>query len=191
MRYSSSRLAVVFLVALGVLGAPATRAQDAGPRVFPSSEAAADALVRAAEAHDVDTLVALVGACGTGASTPGPRGGDGAIDPSPTTPFGDPGPSLADSMVVPPDEPPPQSCPDLTGTWKLEVKLDAGTGTPTFVLKQQGKEITGTYQGYFGKADVAGTVEGDQFEFSFSIQTGQLGPLQREVHLRQYHRRHL
>jgi hypothetical protein len=60
------------------------------------------------------------------------------------------------------------SAAEVTGTWKLDVVMDAGSGTATFVFKQDGEKLTGTYQGVLGKADVTGTVKGDKIEFSFS-----------------------
>jgi hypothetical protein len=56
---------------------------------------------------------------------------------------------------------------DLSGTWTADVILDAGSGTATFVLKQTGETLTGTYEGTFGKASVTGTVKGDKVEWAF------------------------
>jgi hypothetical protein len=56
---------------------------------------------------------------------------------------------------------------DVSGTWSAAVVLDAGQGTATFVFKQSGNKLTGTYSGTLGKADVTGTVEGNKIEWSF------------------------
>lgn len=57
---------------------------------------------------------------------------------------------------------------DLTGTWQLDVQTDAGSGSPTVTLEQDGDELTGHYSSAnLGEADVTGTVDGDEFEFSF------------------------
>ena len=56
---------------------------------------------------------------------------------------------------------------DLSGTWSAAVTLDAGSGTATFVFKQAGEALTGTYSGVLGSADVKGTVKGNQVEWSF------------------------
>jgi hypothetical protein len=56
---------------------------------------------------------------------------------------------------------------DVTGTWSFTVESPAGTGNPTFVFKQDGEKLTGTYTGMLGKADVTGTVKGDKIEFEF------------------------
>jgi len=59
------------------------------------------------------------------------------------------------------------SAADISGTWSAEVTLDAGSGTATFVLKQAGDALSGTYNGALGEAKVTGTVKGDQVEWSF------------------------
>jgi len=56
---------------------------------------------------------------------------------------------------------------DVTGKWTFNVETAAGSGSPTFVFKQAGEKLTGTYSGTFGTADLTGTVKGDVIEFSF------------------------
>jgi len=56
---------------------------------------------------------------------------------------------------------------DLSGTWTAAVETDAGTGTPTFVFKQTGDQLTGTYSGALGEAKLTGTVKGNQVTWSF------------------------
>lgn len=56
---------------------------------------------------------------------------------------------------------------DVTGTWQFVVELDLGSGEPTFVFKQEGETLTGTYEGLFGTAEVTGTVKGNEIEFRF------------------------
>jgi len=56
---------------------------------------------------------------------------------------------------------------DVTGAWNFTVETPAGTGNPTFVFKQDGEKLTGTYTGMLGKADLTGTVKGDKIEFQF------------------------
>lgn len=56
---------------------------------------------------------------------------------------------------------------DLSGTWSAAVTLDAGSGTATFVLKQTGDQLTGTYSGALGDAKVTGTVKGEAVEWGF------------------------
>lgn len=56
---------------------------------------------------------------------------------------------------------------DVSGSWTAAVTLDAGSGTATFVLKQSGEQLTGTYTGALGEAKVTGTVKGDAVEWGF------------------------
>jgi hypothetical protein len=56
---------------------------------------------------------------------------------------------------------------DVTGTWNAKVDLGGQGGTPTFVLKQDGEKLTGTYSGALGEAAVHGTVKGNEIVFDF------------------------
>ena len=57
---------------------------------------------------------------------------------------------------------------DLTGKWLFNVQTDAGSGTPTVTLKQDGEKLTGHYTGQLGDVDLTGSVKGSDFTFSFS-----------------------
>ena len=58
---------------------------------------------------------------------------------------------------------------DVTGKWVFTVQTDAGTGTPTVTLKQDGEKLTGHYSSEtLGEADLTGTVKGADVKFSFS-----------------------
>lgn len=57
---------------------------------------------------------------------------------------------------------------DISGTWSASVVLDAGSGTATFVLKQTGDTLSGSYSGALGEAKVTGSVKGDDVEWTFS-----------------------
>jgi hypothetical protein len=59
---------------------------------------------------------------------------------------------------------------DVSGKGTFQVETDAGSGSPTFVLKQTGEKLTGTYTGLFGTAELTGTVKGDDIEFSFEAE---------------------
>lgn len=59
---------------------------------------------------------------------------------------------------------------NVTGTWDATVDLGGQGGTPTFVLKQDGEKLTGTYSGALGEAPVTGTVKGDKITFDFDVQ---------------------
>ena len=63
---------------------------------------------------------------------------------------------------------------DVSGTWIANVETDAGSGSPTFVFKQTGDQITGTYTGAFGEAKITGTVKGNQITWGWeSTATGE------------------
>lgn len=62
-----------------------------------------------------------------------------------------------------------QTSIDITGTWIVQVETDMGSGTPTFVLKQEGEKITGTYTGTFGTSEVTGTLKGEVLHLEISI----------------------
>lgn len=55
----------------------------------------------------------------------------------------------------------------LAGTWLLNVQTPMGSGTPKFVLTQDGEQVSGSYAGAFGEAPVTGVVTGDTFELQF------------------------
>lgn len=58
---------------------------------------------------------------------------------------------------------------DVTGTWKMEVETQAGSGSPTITLKQEGENLTGTYKGQLGEAPLKGTIKGNDIKFSFKV----------------------
>jgi hypothetical protein len=58
---------------------------------------------------------------------------------------------------------------NVTGTWKMSVETQNGTGTPTIVFKQEGEELSGTYQGRFGDAPLKGTVKGKDIKFTIKV----------------------
>ena len=63
---------------------------------------------------------------------------------------------------------------DISGTWKVTVEIQGNTGSPTFVLKQEGDKLTGTYSGALGEAPVTGTVKGDVVEMQFESKSDQI-----------------
>ena len=62
---------------------------------------------------------------------------------------------------------------DVSGVWNAEVETSAGSGAPTWTLKQEGEKITGNYDGTLGKFPMTGTLKGDAIELSFKV-TGQV-----------------
>jgi hypothetical protein len=58
---------------------------------------------------------------------------------------------------------------DVSGTWVFDVQTDAGGGTPTVTLKQDGENLTGHYSSEtLGEADLTGTVKGAEIAFTFT-----------------------
>jgi hypothetical protein len=56
----------------------------------------------------------------------------------------------------------PALAADVSGTWQFSVDLDGGGhGDPTFVLKQAGAKITGTFKNPQGESPVTGTLTGN------------------------------
>lgn len=58
---------------------------------------------------------------------------------------------------------------DMTGNWTFNVTTDAGTGTPTFAIKQDGEKLSGHYTGTLGEADFTGTSNGKDFTIAFAV----------------------
>lgn len=63
-----------------------------------------------------------------------------------------------------------QNAINVSGTWIMNVQTDAGSGSPTFVLKQDTEKITGSYTGQLGDSQVTGTLKGNVIHLEFSIQ---------------------
>src|SRR5260370_38748019 len=63
---------------------------------------------------------------------------------------------------------------DLTGTWNAKVEVGGQSGSPTFVLKQDGEKLTGTYSGAFGDAALKGTVKGSEVVWDFEASGAQI-----------------
>ncbi len=58
---------------------------------------------------------------------------------------------------------------DISGDWAVEVVTEQGSGNPTLSFKQDGSKLSGKYEGMLGAAPLAGTISGDQIEFSFKV----------------------
>src|SRR5436190_24079407 len=59
---------------------------------------------------------------------------------------------------------------DVTGKWTFTVQTDAGSGTPTVTLKQDGEKLTGHYSSQnLGEADLTGSVKGQEIKFTFNV----------------------
>ena len=61
---------------------------------------------------------------------------------------------------------------DITGTWEVTIHYSGGDHRKsTYVLKQNGEKVTGTYDGLLGPADVTGTVKGNDLTMSVTVQS--------------------
>lgn len=58
---------------------------------------------------------------------------------------------------------------DVNGAWNVAVETSAGSGNPTFTLKQDGEKLSGRYKGALGESDLTGSIKGAQIEFSFKV----------------------
>jgi len=57
---------------------------------------------------------------------------------------------------------------DISGTWECTIERPpelSGPFNATFVFKQAGEKLSGTYSGKFGEHKVSGTVKGDKVVF--------------------------
>ena len=59
--------------------------------------------------------------------------------------------------------------PNISGKWIMDVRLEAGSGTPSFDLTQEGETITGTYTGQLGEAPVTGTIKDNNIELNIKV----------------------
>ena len=57
---------------------------------------------------------------------------------------------------------------NIAGKWIFEVQTDAGTGTPTVTIKQDGEKVSGHYSSQtLGEADFTGPLKGQALTFNF------------------------
>ncbi len=61
---------------------------------------------------------------------------------------------------------------DVSGKWDFNADIDTGS----FVFKQDGEKLTGTYYGGYGEgeAELSGRVNGNKIEFEFTLEVHQL-----------------
>ena len=61
--------------------------------------------------------------------------------------------------------------PNVTGKWTFTVTSDAGTGTPTVTLKQQGDSLTGHYSSQaLGERELKGSVKNNTVTFALATE---------------------
>lgn len=82
---------------------------------------------------------------------------------------GDRGDWTAARTAAPAAKPSGTSAIDLTGTWALQVTTDAGSGSPTATLKQEGEKLSGRYKGMFGEAPLTGQIKDTAFSFQVTM----------------------
>jgi hypothetical protein len=59
---------------------------------------------------------------------------------------------------------------DITGTWQVTIHYPQdGDYQATYILKQDGQKITGTYNGMYGPADVTGTIKSDDVLLNVTV----------------------
>lgn len=58
---------------------------------------------------------------------------------------------------------------NVTGLWTMQVETQAGSGSPTFDLKQEGSTVTGQYKGQLGEAPVTGTLQGNELTLTYNV----------------------
>ncbi len=76
--------------------------------------------------------------------------------------------AVSTTALVPPAAAAQDKPVDVSGKWLFTVTTDAGTGTPTVTLKQQGDSLTGHYSSQLlGEAELKGTIKEQKFSFSF------------------------
>ena len=68
--------------------------------------------------------------------------------------------------------PGPEPPSGITGPWTAQVGLETGGGSAEFLLRQDDETLTGTYDGAYGTVPLAGTVTGNDVEFSFAPEGG-------------------
>jgi hypothetical protein len=62
---------------------------------------------------------------------------------------------------------------DITGTWELTIyhQPDDSDYLATYILKQDGEKVTGTYHGMHGPAEVTGTVKSNEVTLRVTVQS--------------------
>jgi hypothetical protein len=82
--------------------------------------------------------------------------------------------SLAAACSSTPSKPvaaaaPPPAAMSVAGNWMLTIDSQMGSQDSKLVLKQTGKDLSGTLESPQGTADVTGTLEGKDIKFGFNF----------------------
>jgi hypothetical protein len=60
---------------------------------------------------------------------------------------------------------------NISGTWACTIEVTGPPGNVTFVFKQEGEKLSGTYSGSLGELPVTGMVKGDKVAFGHKATT--------------------
>ncbi|MBM3812998.1 MAG: hypothetical protein FJW20_15360 [Acidimicrobiia bacterium] len=61
---------------------------------------------------------------------------------------------------------------DISGKWVFQVETSGGSGSPTFIIKQDGEKLSGSYSGALGEAKIRGSVKGEEVTIEFDAEGG-------------------
>jgi type 1 glutamine amidotransferase len=64
----------------------------------------------------------------------------------------------------------PADAPNLTGRWGFKVQTPNGMGEPTFRFVHAGQNLLGYYRGYFGEAEISGSVDRGTVRFAVPVE---------------------
>jgi len=81
---------------------------------------------------------------------------------------GDRGDWTAARTTAPAAAPAGTSAVDITGTWLFQVVSEAGTRTPTVIIKQDAEKLSGTYKG-IAEGPLTGQIKGKEFSFQVTV----------------------
>jgi hypothetical protein len=81
------------------------------------------------------------------------------------------------------DVPASAGAADITGTWEITIHNPppAGDIPGTYVLKQDGEKISGTYHGLKGPEDITGTIKGNDVVLTVTLPRDRTGRLSGKV----------
>jgi hypothetical protein len=79
---------------------------------------------------------------------------------------------MAMSGLVSSEGPAAAAAANITGTWEVTIHYPPPDGDyqATYILKQEGDKISGTYHGMHGPADVTGTIKSDDVVLSVTVE---------------------
>jgi hypothetical protein len=57
----------------------------------------------------------------------------------------------------------------VAGKWSVTLQLEAITGHPVILLKQDGEKLTGVYEGRYGQSELKGTIKEKDIQFTVAF----------------------